>query len=461
MEAPAKEPEQSGIQAPAGLSGAINLFSPESLDGAGLLRALERLESLVNWAYAGQAQILHLLERHFLDGAGQYSPLDPAGGTVSRTVRRLDEELATSLAATEAACVLRIAERTALGRLRTGRALCEDFPATLTALRDGHISHRHAQTIVDEALSLPVEARAGFEEHLLAEAPRQTVAELARASRRLRETHHPASIAERSRKAASDRTVLLSPDLDGMSWLSAYLPAETATTAYQRLTTLARAVQGPDEPRTLTQLRADVLGDLLTGTSPRESAPRGTDRTGISMREAAGRSPAAPDAAPPVPVEVLVSMDVRTLLGLADDPAELEGYGPIGPDNARNLAALAGSFIPLLVSDSGNVLAMGRKARLPSTLLRRWLRFRDGTCRFPGCGRSAAHSDIDHSIPWSRGGPTNHDNLAHLCRKHHLYKSATCWNLQENDAGTLTWKSPTGRHYTTAPPGRFADPPPF
>jgi hypothetical protein len=439
MEAPAQEPEESRRQVRAGLSGAINLFSPEALDGPGLVRTLEKLESLISWAYAGQAQILHLLEQHFLDAAGQESALDPvAGATVTKAVRRLDEELATSLAATEAACVLRIPERTALGRLRTGRVLCEDLPTTLNALRDGHISQRHAQTIVDEALSVPVDARPGFEEHLLAEAPRQTVAELARTSRRLREAHHPESIVERSRKAASDRAVLLSPDLDGMSWLSAYLPAETAATAYQRLTTLARAVQGPDEPRTLTQLRADVLADLL------------------------GRTDATDPAGPtPAPVEVVVTMDVRTLLGIADDPAELEGYGPIGPDNARELAALAGGFLPLLVSDNRNVLAMGRKARLPSTLLRRWLRYRDETCRFPGCGRSAAHSDIDHSIPWSRGGPTDHGNLAHLCRRHHLYKSATCWNLVENDAGTLKWKSPTGRHYTTAPPGRLGDPPPF
>jgi hypothetical protein len=154
-------------------------------------------------------------------------------------------------------------------------------------------------------------------------------------------------------------------------------------------------------------------------------------------------------------------MDVQTLLGVADHPAELEGYGPISPETARELAALSGSFLPLLTREGLNVLALGRKARLPSTTLRRWLRCRDATCRFPGCGRSAAHSDIDHSIPWSRGGRTDHGNLAHLCRKHHRYKSATCWNLLENDAGTLKWKSPTGRHYTTAPPGQLAEPPPF
>ena len=440
MEAPPQASTTREIPVPAGLSGAIQLFSPELLDGPGLVAALGKLESLINWAHAGQARVLHLLEQNFLDSATRDSvpAASESSGTVRTALRRLDEDLATSLAATEAACALRIPERTALGKLRTARLLCEDFPATLTALRNGQLNYRQAETVVDDALLLPPGARAGFEKHLLACAPTQTTAELARSSRREREKHHPETVLQRARKAAADRRVALTPDLDGMCWFSAYLPADTATAAYNRLTTLARVVQGPDEPRTLTQLRADVLADLLTK----------------SFLPASGSDPSAP-------ADVLVTMDVQTLLGIADHPAELEGYGPVSPETARELAALSGSFLPLLTCEGRNVLAMGRKARLPSTTLRRWLRYRDETCRFPGCGRSAAQSDIDHSIPWSRGGPTDHGNLAHLCRKHHMYKSATCWNLLENDAGTLKWKSPTGRHYTTAPPGQLAEPPPF
>ncbi|WP_035773244.1 HNH endonuclease signature motif containing protein, partial [Arthrobacter sp. Br18] len=67
------------------------------------------------------------------------------------------------------------------------------------------------------------------------------------------------------------------------------------------------------------------------------------------------------------------------------------------------------------------------------------------------CSRAAAHCEIDHSVPWSRAGTTDHDNLAHLCPKHHRFKTITTWNLTNNTAGTLTWTSPTHRTYTTTP----------
>ena len=48
-----------------------------------------------------------------------------------------------------------------------------------------------------------------------------------------------------------------------MAWLSAYLPADTAAGIWDRTTAAARALQGPDEDRTLTQLRADIIATWL------------------------------------------------------------------------------------------------------------------------------------------------------------------------------------------------------
>ncbi len=48
-----------------------------------------------------------------------------------------------------------------------------------------------------------------------------------------------------------------------MAWLNAYLPADTAAGIWERTTAGARALQGPGESRTLTQLRADVAAGLL------------------------------------------------------------------------------------------------------------------------------------------------------------------------------------------------------
>jgi len=39
------------------------------------------------------------------------------------------------------------------------------------------------------------------------------------------------------------------------------------------------------------------------------------------------------------------------------------------------------------------------------------VRARDRRCRFPGCRRPAACAEIDHTTPYSQGGPTDVCNL--------------------------------------------------
>ncbi|MCU1446599.1 MAG: endonuclease [Cryobacterium sp.] len=109
---------------------------------------------------------------------------------------------------------------------------------------------------------------------------------------------------------------------------------------------------------------------------------------------------------------------------------------------------------------TGVVLSVGNEQYAVPADLRRWLRLRDGTCRFPGCTRPAARSDIDHTKAWEHGGPTDHDNLAHLCRMHHRLKHHTLWAVEQEPGGVLVWTSPAGQ--TTAPTRRptSARPPP-
>jgi hypothetical protein len=72
------------------------------------------------------------------------------------------------------------------------------------------------------------------------------------------------------------------------------------------------------------------------------------------------------------------------------------------------------------------------------------------TCRFPGCRHPAHRCDIDHSIPYPQG-PTSADNLCCRCRHHHRLKHHSTWTIHHGENSTLTWTSPTGRHYTTQP----------
>lgn len=84
--------------------------------------------------------------------------------------------------------------------------------------------------------------------------------------------------------------------------------------------------------------------------------------------------------------------------------------------------------------------------------------------------------DLDHTIPYSAGGPTHASNLKCYCRTHHLVKTFWGWREQQLPDGTLILTSPAGRTYVTTPgsallfpslchatgaiPAAEADPPP-
>src|SRR5437764_52333 len=68
--------------------------------------------------------------------------------------------------------------------------------------------------------------------------------------------------------------------------------------------------------------------------------------------------------------------------------------------------------------DKGRALGLGRTTRQTPRWLARQVRRRDGGCRFPGCARKRwLHSH--HLRWWIKGGPTDPDNLAAICRYHH------------------------------------------
>ena len=260
-------------------------------------------------------------------------------------------------------------------------------------------------------------------------------------ARTWRERHHPDSIEKRHAKSAKDRRVEFRPDSDGMAWFSAYLPADTAAGIWDRTTAAARALQGPDEARTLTQLRADVAAILLltTGTDGRTSTRDGNG----NVNGLAGDVP-VPRA------QVLITVPVLSLLGATEEPAMLDGYGPIPPSMARRLVADgADSFHRVLVDPrDGAPLEIGRTSYRLTKAMRQWLRLRDGRCPFPGCNNPSLDNEADHLLAWADGGTTGITNLGQPCRKHHRLKHASAWTpggaSKDKPPG---WTSPSGRYY--------------
>ena len=404
--------------------------------------AIKEAERDIARAFARRAELIDEARRYREETAA----MTVASAACASSLSRWNESMiAEREFVSELACTLLVPQRTAETVIAESRALADDLPGTRAALHRGEISYRNAQTLMGQAWSVPADAKAAFEAALLPSAANLTASKLKTKARMLRERLHPETITARHDTSITDRKVSVEPETDGMASLYWYDTAEQIDAAYRRITTTALSLQGPEEPRTLTQLRADVLKDLLID----------------------GVTPAG--LAKGIRATVNVTVPVLTLMGLSDEPAHLAGYGPIDPETARRLAAGAPSFTRLLTHpETGVVLSVGRDRYKVPKDLKRYVQLRDETCRFPGCNRPAHECDLDHTLDWQFQGCTEHENLASVCAGDHGLKSETGWTAKQLPGGIIEWTSPTGRHFRTepavdirpSPPRRVPAPPP-
>lgn len=444
------------------LAGQLSHHPVVNRDLEASLECLEELASLRAWVDAQEAKLLTRISELTVGALAA----DGYGSLVA-------QEYGESVAAADIGSVLRIPDGSAGRLIEQSKLLVNDFPSTVEALQLGRISLRHAVAVSQECCGVPEHEIPEFEEQLLEIARGTTVAKLGNRARRLRERLHPESLAVRREKRVRERSVTVDPAPDGMAWLSAYLPAEEAFGIAHRLDVTARALQGPDEPRTLSQLRADVFSDLLTHTCVSDPTTKSRGEGSSASRQTASAGPMSsrtpsfgpsPDGYRGIGARVFVTVPVLTLLG-GNDPAELDGYGPIDAETARKLAGHAPSFTRLLTHpESGAVLSVGRTRYKPPKDLQDWVRVRDKTCRHPGCNRAAVRCEIDHTTPWSQGGETRAGNLGAFCKKHHAFKSLGFWKHRQPVDGTIVSTSFMGRTYTTRAEPSHAQaqaPPPF
>jgi hypothetical protein len=104
-----------------------------------------------------------------------------------------------------------------------------------------------------------------------------------------------------------------------------------------------------------------------------------------------------------------------------------------------------------IAMDQGGQVAHGHDGYRPPARMRRLVQARNRTCGFPTCRRPAEACDLDHTLPYHRGGPTCPCNLAPLCRRHHRLKQSPNWTLIQPWPGVLVWITPTGHHHLTGP----------
>ncbi|WP_193510065.1 HNH endonuclease signature motif containing protein [Cryobacterium sp. BB736] len=345
-----------------------------------------------------------------------------------------NRDLALRGMVSELAVMLRLADRTVDARVGTAYSLVHQFPQTLDALQCGAIGFGHARVILDRGLNLGTpEARAEYEQVVLERAVEVTPGRLDRFAQLTAARLGATPFEERHKKAREERRVWVTECEDGMSQVAAMLPTVLAEGIWDRLTKQAKAVTDTGDPRTRDQLRADLLTELLLTGQP-DGDPDAPHRAGVGIRG-----------------EVAIVIPALALAGdESAGPASMAGRGPIDMDTARRLAADADQLVRLITHPvSGMTVAVD--SYRPSAKMRRYLRWRDGRCRFPSCNASPWRTDLDHTEEWQHDGKTEIDNLANLCRGHHTLKSIGAWKVKQVTPGVLEWTSPNGVTATDHP----------
>lgn len=337
-----------------------------------------------------------------------------------------DFELAAQAAVAEIGAALRMTRRAADTELGLAMQLRRRLPRVWDLLAGGWIDPRRAWVIVDATSHLSTARAREVVDEIADDAPELTTGKLGARIRRLCIDADPAEARERYQAQVRQRRVVCEATTDGTAHLLALdLPPERAAAAARHIDGIARDLNTRDETRTMDQLRADVLIDLLTGSR----AARGNG--GV----------------------VDIRVDLATLAELNESSGDLAGYGPVIADIARQVAeheTRAEWRYAVTDTDAGNIVDVGATRRRPTASQTREVQALHPSCVFPACRMPATRSDIDHRIPHSENGPTITPNLAPLCRTHHRLRHEGGWSYQPEPNGDLRWTSRLGQTYTTS-----------
>ena len=315
---------------------------------------------------------------------------------------------------------LHVSARQATAEVELAASVAAEFPATLAAWRAGKITSGHARAIAkvgadpehaDEPALL--EMARGVPVDLFARMTRQYAAQTD-------------SCVEYTRQRAN-RWASLVQDPDGSWRLSAYYDYDTGkriSVAFNQMVRTYRnrvAVNGIDrtDKATPAQRRADALANLITGEGPHNR----------------------PDTT------LLVIADYDTVTHQLRNLRYDDGL-TLAADRIAELAAES-RILPAVFNTEGDPLWLGRSQRHASTGQRTVLAARDGGC--VNCAAPAEGTEPHHIQWFSRGGPTDIDNLALLCERCHHLVHDDRWQLHQ-DNGQLTLRPPAPP--PTQPPPR-------
>ncbi|WP_258524574.1 13E12 repeat family protein, partial [Microbacterium sp. SMR1] len=306
-------------------------------------------------AFAGFAEALDLV--HAGDVA-RVRALAELGRSALREARRdgvqgMASDMELRSVAAEAAGMARLTDRRLQGEIDHAMTVIDDYPAVFDAWVQRRIERGHVDVVVRVGAGVPDEVRESFAEAAIGVCERDVPSRVRGTLEALAARLHPQTFTERHKAAAAERCVRVFHGTDGMSNLVANLPTVIATGMLDRLTQMgqsvkdARVTTGPEggsdgagtgagdpadaggadaaglaadpDTRTMDQLRADILGDLVLGGAPVVDPTYGTDRAG---------------GLGAIRARVQVAVTAETLMGRDENPAEAVGGALIDADTA-------------------------------------------------------------------------------------------------------------------------------
>lgn len=373
----------------------------------------------------------------------------------------------------------RISSRTMESAMWSAYTLVAKFPVTFQALENAQISPTHARIIIDAGAQIDDQAdRFAYEIAAVDYASGESPNRIRSVTRMLAAKYGGVTATERMKKGHEARRIWVDDFDDGQAELHIMTSSVLAHAALDRVTRLARLARDPNssevrpvlgeaekEPVTWED-EALIPGDLVYDADDDASAPDDDPRTmdqaradvAMDLLLAASAETVTAAAAESIQGHIQVTIPAAALAGASDAPAELSGCGPVDPDLIREIASAAAGWDRLYLDACSGIVTATDRYR-PTAEMRRYLRARDGRCRFPGCVGSVRRCDLDHTHEYSRGGPTSCANLSHLCRRHHSLKHPDVvaehrWAARQLPGGLIEWTSPHGYVFIDHPQSR-------
>jgi hypothetical protein len=203
---------------------------------------------------------------------------------------------------------------------------------------------------------------------------------------------------------------------DGMVAVRGLLDPVSGATLLAAIDAKVQPTRGDlTDERTWSQRRADALADITRDWLDFGDTP-----------QVGGQRP-----------HLSVLVDLQSLAGVpGSDSPHLEWVGPVTAEQARLLACDA-EVSRVITDGPSQVLDVGRTTRTIPPAIRRAVTARDRHCVADGCLRASHHCDVHHIVFWRDGGPTSLDNLALLCRRHHVFVHQRGWQVQQQTDGSM------------------------